>query len=383
MNIKELDTKYICPTYKRSVAFKYGKNATLYDFEGNKYIDFTSGIGVNIFGHQDQGLIEAITTQANMLMHTSNLYYTEPQALLAKELCEKSGMKKVFFANSGAEANEGAIKAARKYSMDKYGPNRYEIITLKESFHGRTMASLTATGQDKFHEHFNPFLDGFKYAEKTISSIQSLISSKTCAIMIETIQGEGGVNPLSEEFIIELYEICNYSDILLIIDEVQTGNGRTGYLYSYMKYNILPDIVTTAKGLAGGLPMGAILFNDKTENVFNYSDHGSTFGGNPVCAAAALNVIERLDKEFLKNVLEKEKIIRQMLTMENVKVSGSGLMLGVSIEGKTNTEIQKQCLDHGLIVLTAGNKIRLLPPLTISNNELIEGLYILKEVILG
>ncbi len=378
MNLIKKDKEYVANTYNRQdVAFKYGKGSTLYDYNDNPYIDFTSGIGVNIFGFNDEGYKKAINDQLNCLQHTSNLYYTEPCATLAEQLCKRTNMKKVFFGNSGAEANEGALKAARKYSFDKYGADRYEVISLVDSFHGRTMATLTLTGQDKFHKYFNPFLDGVKYSLKTMEDIKNTVSEKTCAIIIEAIQGEAGVMPLDFDFVKELEYYCNEKDILLICDEVQAGNGRCGVLYSYMAYNINPDIVTTAKGLAGGLPIGAVLLGNKVENTFKYGDHGSTFGGNPISCSAANYVLSKINDELLSHVLECEKYIRSEL--EGFEISGMGLMLGISVPN--NQEVLVKCKEQGLLVLTAGNKIRLLPPLNISFEELQKGISILKGVI--
>lgn len=382
-SIFENDKEYIVNSYNRfPVALKEGNGATAYDYEGKKFIDFGSGIGVNVFGYSDNEWVNAVCEQAKKIQHTSNLYYTEPQAKLAKLLCEKTGMKKVFFSNSGAEANEGAIKAARKYSFDKYGENRYEIITLVNSFHGRTLMTLTATGQDTFHKYFGPFAEGFKYVKANdIDDLNSKISDKTCAIMIETIQGEGGVNALDAKFVQYIDKVCKEKDIVFIVDEVQTGNGRTGYLYSYMEYGVTPNIVSTAKGLSGGLPFGAILFDDKTKSVYGYGDHGTTFGGNPICANAALNVLNRIDDDLLNHVKECNKIIKEKLNIKGITITGKGLMLGISIEGKIGRDVALKCLEKGLIVLTAKEKVRLLPPLNISFEELNEGLDILLEVI--
>lgn len=386
MNSNELikdDKEFIVNSYNRfPVALKQGKGATIYDFEGKKYIDFGSGIGVTAFGYCDDEWVNAVVEQAKMVQHTSNLYYTAPQAELAKLMCEKTNMKKVFFSNSGAEANEGAIKAARKYSYDKYGENRYEIITLVNSFHGRTLMTLTATGQDKFHKYFGPFAEGFKYVKANdIDDLNDKISDKTCAIMIETVQGEGGVNNLDTEFVKYIDKVCKEKDIIFIVDEVQTGNGRTGYLYSYMEYGVTPNIVSTAKGLSGGLPFGAIIFDEKTQGVYTYGDHGTTFGGNPICANAALSVFKRIDDKLLNHVKECNKIIKEKLSIKGVSISGRGLMLGITIEGKVGSDVAKACLEKGLMVLTAKEKVRLLPPLNISFEELNEGLDILLEVI--
>ena len=381
------DQEYIMSTYKRNnLVLVDGHDSIIYDENGKQYIDFTSGIGTNIFGISDALWLDAVTNQASKIQHTCNLFYSEPQTKVAKLLCERTGMKKVFFANSGAEANECAIKAARKYSFDKYGNNgRYEIITLVNSFHGRTIATLSATGQDVFHNYFFPFVDGFKYAHANdIDELNSLISDKTCAIMIETIQGEGGVLPLNPEYIKYIDKICKEKDLVFIVDEVQTGNGRTGYLYSYMEYDVKPDVVTTAKGLAGGLPFGAIMFSEKMKDVLGYGSHGSTFGGNPVCASAAYSILTRLDNRLLKHVLECRKIIEEKLAnSKNVlSISGKGLMVGIEIDPKFKaTDIVQKGIDNGLLLLTAKNKIRLLPPLNITYAELKKGLDILIKIL--
>lgn len=386
-SIKEEDKEYIANTYGRfDVAIKEGNGSTFYDFDGRKYIDFGSGIGVTSFGANDEDWVNAVCNQAKTIQHTSNLYYTLPQVNLAKLLCEKTEMKKVFFSNSGAEANECAIKAARKYSNDKYGVDakRYDIITLQGSFHGRTIATLSATGQDKFHQYFNPFVGGFKFAPvDDLNALKEMIDNKTCAIMIETIQGEGGVNNVSSTFIKGIEKLCIENDLIFIVDEVQTGNGRTGYFYSYMEHGVKPNIVTTAKGIAGGLPMGAILFDEKTQFVLTAGHHGSTFGGNPVCAAAACSIVSRIDDKLLDHVKECNKIITEELSKNPnvVKITGKGLMLGVEVKGKDGALIAKECLKKGLLVLTAKNRVRLLPALNISFGELNAGLEILKEVI--
>ncbi len=380
---KKLDEKYIAGTYKRfETEIFEGQGATLYSEDGKKYIDFGSGIAVNSFGVNDQIWKDAVIAQLNKVQHASNLYYTRPQAELAKLLCERTGAKKVFFSNSGAEANECAIKAARKYSFDKYGEGRYEIVTLKNSFHGRTMATLTATGQDAMHKYFMPFLDGFFYAEPTYEGVRKVCSKKTCAVMLELVQGEGGVRPLEIEQVKEIELFCKKNDILLIIDEVQTGNGRTGKLYAFEYYGIQPDIVSTAKGLAGGLPLGATMLFEKCEKVLGAGDHGSTFGGNPVACAGAISILKRLDKELLLEVQGKSAYMFTHLgRIKNViKVTGLGLMLGLEIT-KNAREVAEECLRRGLIVLTAKDKIRLLPPLTIKKDEIDTGLKILNEVI--
>ena len=382
--IKKLDNSYIANTYNRfNVAFKCGKGATLYDFNDKKYIDFSSGIGVNAFGVSDDIWANAVIEQTKKLSHMSNLYYTLPQAQLAHLLCAKTGMKKVFFANSGAEANEGAIKTARKYSHDKYGEDRSEIITLVNSFHGRTITTLKATGQDVFHKNFYPFTEGFVYAKANdIEDVKTKISDKTCAIMMELVQGEGGVLPLDKDFVKEVEKIAKAKDILLIIDEVQTGNGRTGYLYAYQEFGINPDIVTTAKGIGGGLPLGAVLFSAKTENVLGFGDHATTFGGNPIVTAGAYTIIERLNDEFLDLVKQKGNYIEEFCNdIKNVEsISGMGMMIGIKTT-KPARDVVAKCLENGLVVLTAKDKIRFLPPLNITMAELEEGLNIFKKVV--
>ena len=382
--IKKLDNSYIANTYNRfNVAFKCGKGATLYDFNDKKYIDFSSGIGVNAFGVCDDVWTNAVIEQTKKLSHMSNLYYTLPQAQLAHLLCAKTGMKKVFFANSGAEANEGAIKTARKYSHDKYNENRSEIITLVNSFHGRTITTLKATGQDVFHKNFYPFTEGFVYAKANdINDVLEKINDSTCAIMMELVQGEGGVLPLEKEFVKNVEKIAKEKDILLIIDEVQTGNGRTGYLYAYQGFGINPDIVTTAKGIGGGLPLGAVLFNSKTENVLGFGDHATTFGGNPIVCAGAYSIIERMNDEFLDLVKQKGNYIEEFCNgIKNVEsISGMGMMIGIKTT-KPARDVVAKCLENGLVVLTAKDKIRFLPPLNISMAELVEGLKIFKKVV--
>ncbi len=384
MDTKGLDSQYVAKAYNRfDVVLTHGKGATLYDENDKKYIDFGAGIGVNAFGCADEKWINAVEEQLGKVQHTSNLYYTEPCARLAKLLCEKSGMKKVFFGNSGAEANEGAIKFARKYSFDKYGEGRSTIITLQNSFHGRTITTLAATGQDSFHTVFGPFTQGFKYCPANdIEALRNMTTDDVCAIMFECVQGEGGVNNLDMDFVKAAADIANEKDILLVVDEVQTGNGRTGRYFAYQNFGITPDIVTTAKGLGGGLPIGAVLFGEKLKDTVAPGTHGSTFGGNPVVAAGACSIVERIDDEFLEKVREKSEYIRSFLAKVNgVKsVTGMGLMLGVEIE-KNAAETAKECLAEGLLVLTAKTKIRLLPPLNISEEELTQGLNILKGVL--
>ena len=384
MNTKELDNEYIAHAYGRfDVTLNEGKGSTLYDENGKKYIDFGSGIGVTAFGICDDEWKKAVIGQLDKVQHVSNLYYTEPCAKLAKLLCDKTGMKKVFFSNSGAEANEGAIKFARKYSFDKYGECRSTIITLVNSFHGRTITTLAATGQDSFHKIFGPFTEGFKYCPANdIDALKEMVTDDVCAIMFECVQGEGGVNNLDYDFVKAIEGISKEKDILMVVDEVQTGNGRTGRYFAYENFDITPDIVSTAKGLAGGLPMGAVLFGEKVNDVVTPGTHGSTFGGNPICAAGACSIVSRIDDAFLLSVREKSKYIINFLNnVKGVKsISGMGLMLGIEIE-KDAKEVANECLEKGLLVLTAKSKIRLLPALNISKAELDEGLNILKEVI--
>ena len=381
--IREKDSRYIAGTYNRfQTDIARGEGATLYAEDGRKYVDFGSGIAVNSFGVNDTVWKEAVIAQLNRIQHASNLYYTRPQAELAQLLCERTGAKKVFFSNSGAEANECAIKAARKYSFDKYGEGRFRIVTLKNSFHGRTMATLSATGQDAMHKYFMPFLDGFSYADPTYEGVRSKCTHETCAVMLELVQGEGGVRPLDAEQVKEIELFCKKNDILLIIDEVQTGNGRTGKLYAYEHYAISPDIVTTAKGLAGGLPLGATMLFDKCEKTLGVGDHGSTFGGNPIACAGACSILRRIDKDLLLEVQGKSAYMFTHLgRIKNVRaVTGMGLMIGLDTT-KSSREVAEKCLERGLIVLTAKEKVRLLPPLTIRKDEIDFGLKILNEVI--
>lgn len=385
MTIKETDNQYVANTYGRfDVALVRGNGAYLYDEEGKEYIDLGGGIAVNTFGAADSEWVAAVTRQLMTLQHTSNLYYTKPCAKLAELLCERTGMKKVFFSNSGAEANECAIKAARKYSFDKYGLGRSTIVTLRNSFHGRTVTTLSATGQDAFHQFFFPFTGGFTHITANDPNGLSVLGGdkSVCAVLLETIQGEGGVNVLGEGYIRAVAERCAKNDILLMFDEVQTGNGRTGKLYSYMHYGVSPDIVTTAKGLGGGLPIGATLFGEKTQSVLTPGTHGSTFGGNPVCAAGACNILSRLDDALLNEVTEKGVYIREaLLSVSGVLgVYGKGLMLGVETAASP-AEVAAECLRRGVLVLTAKNKVRLLPPLNIPWDALKKAVEIIKEVV--
>ncbi|MBO5525823.1 MAG: acetylornithine/succinylornithine family transaminase [Clostridia bacterium] len=382
--VQQQDKAYLAGTYRRfPVCLTEGSGATLKDETGKEYIDFGSGIGVNAFGVGDEVWKNAVIEQVNRIQHASNLYYTQPQVRLAQLLIEKTGAKKVFFGNSGAEANECAIKVARKYSFDRYGEGRYEIVTLKNSFHGRTIATLSATGQDALHTNFMPFLEGFTYAEPTISDLERHLSPKTCAVMLELVQGESGVRELDRAFVDYVAEICKERDILLIVDEVQTGNGRTGKLYAYQHYGITPDVVTTAKGLGGGLPLGACMMFERTQNVLVPGSHGSTFGGNPVCCAGAYSVLSRLTDEFLLEVQGKAAYLRTHLNhLPNVeKVTGIGLMIGLQIKDRKASEIAAKCLERGLLVLTAHERVRLLPPLCVTKREMDDALNILKEVL--
>lgn len=384
-DIKANDSTYIANTYARfPLQIVKGKGAVAYDETGKKYIDLGAGIAVNSFGYADDVWQEAVIAQVRALQHTSNLYYTEPCVKLAKMLCERAGMCRVFFSNSGAEANECAIKTARRYSFLKYGEGRHTIITLKNSFHGRTITTLAATGQDSFHTEFGPFTEGFVYATPgDIPELHRLTDENACAaIMIETIQGEGGVNELPADYIAEIVKLGKEKDILIIVDEVQTGNGRTGELYSFMHYGFTPDIVSTAKGLAGGLPLGATMLGEKVKDTLTPGSHGSTFGGNPVCCAGAVSVLERIDEAFLADVRKKSDYIRTQLEGAPgvVSVSGRGLMLGIECT-RPAKEVIADCLADGVLVLSAKTKVRLLPPLSIGFDELAEAIAILKEAL--
>ncbi len=398
-NVKDDDKCYIANTYNRfDLEIANGHGSLLYDENGKEYIDLGTGIAVNVFGAGDDLWKEAVTAQINDIPHTSNLYYSIPQVKLAKILCEKSGMKKVFFGNSGAEANECAIKVARKYSSDKYGDDRNVIITLVNSFHGRTITTLSATGQDVFHKSFGPFTGGFVHAHANdIDEVKNLCkSNKVCGIMMELVQGEGAIFVLDKNFVKEVEKLCSENDYCLIIDEVQTGNGRTGKLYDFMNYDIQPDIVSTAKGIAGGLPFGACLLGEKCKDVLNAGSHGSTFGGNPVCAAGAYSIISRIDDKLLDDVMKKSAYIIDRLTgkkqddytkglyeseVDGVEsVSGMGLMLGIKTKCSNKT-IVNECINRGVICLTAKDKVRLLPALNIPMEQLEKAVDILLEVI--
>lgn len=383
--IIDRDREYVAGTYGRfPVAIVSGKNAVCHDADGKRYIDFTSGIGVNALGFCDEGWISAVTWQLAKLQHISNLYYTSPCGELAELLCRRTGMKKVFFANGGAEANEGAIKCARKYSFDKYGKGRSKILTLKNSFHGRTVTTLSATGQDVFHNYFFPFTEGFEFVTPGDMEELKKNSDGACALMMELIQGEGGVLPVDAEYVKQAAEFCREKDMLLIIDEVQTGVGRTGSLYCFEQYGIEPDILTSAKGLGGGLPLAAVLFGERTENVLKPGDHATTFGGNPAACAGGVEIINRLDREFLNDVKKKGEYIRsELLKMPHVAgVSGMGLMIGIEPkDGIKPADAVKAGLETGVLLLTAKSKIRLLPPLSITYDEIDEGLKALEEAL--
>ncbi|MDD3192645.1 MAG: acetylornithine/succinylornithine family transaminase [Oscillospiraceae bacterium] len=386
MDIMQLDEQYIANTYHRfPVVFTKGKGSLIWDEAGKSYIDLGGGIAVNSFGIADPVWCEAVAGQLSCLQHVSNYYYTAPQTRLAALLCEKTGMKKVFFSNSGAEANECAIKAARKYGNDRSGGARNTIVTLKNSFHGRTLATLSATGQEALHQHFGPFLPGFIYADANdLEDMKEKLSDPAvCAVMMEMVQGEGGVNVLRKSFVRETARLAAEKDILVIVDEVQTGNGRCGSLYAYMQYDIEPDIVSTAKGLGGGLPLGATLFGPKTQGVLSAGMHGSTFGGNPVCAAGAVSVLERMNQPLMNAVMAKSKFILRALTgVPGVKsISGMGLMLGIETEAPPQ-DIAAACLKKGVLVLTAKDKVRLLPALNIPMELLEQAVDTLKQAIL-
>ncbi len=380
--LQQLENTYMAETFSRfPVAIERGEGATLFDTEGKRYVDFGSGIAVNIFGANDEQWKAAVIDQLSRIQHVSNYYYSEPQLDLAELLCFRTGAKRVFFANSGAEANECALKAARKYSFEKYGEGRKKIISLSGSFHGRTLFTLTATGQEAFHRFFGPFVPEVVSVDANMKAVEKE-SENACAVIIECVQGESGVEALEKGFVRALRAFCDEHDILLICDEVQSGNGRTGKLYAYEHYGILPDIMTTAKGLGGGLPIGACLFFEKTEHTLKPGDHGSTFGGNPVCCAGAVSIVSRLTEDFLLEVQGKSEYLRAKLKgFDGVKrVSGLGLMIGLEVE-KPTKEIAQQCLHRGLLVLTAHEKVRIVPPLNITKTEMDEGLTILREVL--
>ena len=380
--LQQLENTYMAETFSRfPVAIERGEGATLFDTEGKRYVDFGSGIAVNIFGANDEKWKAAVIDQLSRIQHVSNYYYSEPQLDLAELLCFRTGAKRVFFANSGAEANECALKAARKYSFEKYGEGRKKIISLNGSFHGRTLFTLTATGQEAFHRFFGPFVPEVVSVDANMQAVEKE-SENACAVIIECVQGESGVEALDQGFVRALRAFCDEHDILLICDEVQSGNGRTGKFCAYEHYGITPDIMTTAKGLGGGLPIGACLFFEKTEHTLKPGDHGSTFGGNPVCCAGAVSIVSRLTEDFLLEVQGKAEYLRAKLKgFDGVKrVTGLGLMIGLEVE-KPAKEIAQNCLKRGLLVLTAHERVRIVPPLNITKTEMDEGLTILREVL--
>ena len=381
--IKSQADNSLMPTYAHfPVSLEKGNGATFIDSEGNEVIDFGSGIGVNSLGYNNEGWVNAVTEQLKKVQHTSNLYYNSTVAEFSDALCKRTGFDRVFLCNSGAEANECAIKLARKYSFDKYGENRYNIITLVNSFHGRTMATITATGQEHYHKFFDPFVGGFKYAESgNTEQLSEMADDTVCAIILEVIQGEGGVVPTDFEYLKAVEKICREKDILLIIDEVQTGMGRTGKLYAYEHAGISPDVVTSAKGIGNGLPMGACLCTEKCANVLTAGTHGTTFGGNPVACAGAEYVLSTMDDDFLADVTAKGDYIREKLSEidEVSSVTGLGMMIGIELKTKNASEIAKKCSENGLLILTAKNKLRMLPPLVITKEEIDKGMEILKN----
>ncbi len=384
MSFMNMDQSYVANTYKRfPVEIVSGKGSRVTDINGKEYVDMGSGIGVTAFGFGDEAWMAAVTEQLGKVQHTSNLYYTEPCAKLAKLLCERTGMKKVFFANSGAEANECAIKVARKYSAMKKGSDCYTIVTLVNSFHGRTLTTLAATGQDHFHKDFQPLTPGFIHVPANdIAALEAAVAEHQVAgVMMEVIQGEGGVNALDQQYLMAADKLCHDNDIPFIIDEVQTGNGRTGKLYGYMNFKISPDIVSTAKGLGGGLPIGACMMNEKTEAVLGYGDHGSTYGGNPVCCAGAISVIERLDDNFLGRVKRRSGYV--MAALYNApgieSVSGMGLMIGIKTTAPA-ADVVRECMNRGVLCLTAKDKVRLLPALNIPMDDLEYAIETIKAV---
>ncbi len=383
-----LTDQYVMHTYGRfPVALDHGEGARLYDPEGNEYIDFASGIGVASLGYGDDAWVNAIVSQAKKLGHASNLFYTEPSARLAEVLCGRTGMSCVFFANGGGEANEGMIKLARKYSFDKYGEGRATIITLNNSFHGRTITTLTATGQDVFHNYFFPFTEGFRYADANdLASLEAAAGGDVCAVMVELIQGEGGVLPLDQAYVQAVAKLCAERDWLLLVDEVQSGVGRSGSLFTFQQYHVLPDVCSFAKGIAGGLPMSGIMANEKCRNVLGPGTHATTFGANPVCAAAGLLVQETLSDAFLAEVRAKGDYLRRGIEALELPclggTRGMGLMIGVEVKaGYSNKDVANQLIENRLLVLTAGPGVRLLPPLAITWEEMDAGLAIMKKAL--
>ena len=387
--LKALDQSYTMQTYGRfDVGLDHGEGATLYGLDGEEYIDFASGIGVNSVGYGNPHWVEAVTTQAKKLAHTSNLYYSQPYAELAERLCRRSGMACAFFSNSGAEANEGILKLARKYSFDKYGPGRSTVLTLRNSFHGRTITTLAATGQDVFHNYFFPFTEGFRYLPAGDLDALRGQGEDVCAVLLELIQGEGGVYPMDRGYVQALAQYCRQRDWLLLIDEVQTGIGRTGSLFCFQQYGVEPDALTFAKGIAGGLPMSGVLASEKCRNVLGPGTHATTFGGNPVSAAAALAVLDILDDAQMEKIKAKGAYLRGQIEHWNAPLvdgtRGMGLMIGIGVHGKSHKELAAEMISRGLLVLTAGtDTIRLLPPLTITYEEMDKGLAIMREVLCG
>lgn len=386
--IKALHQQYIMDTYRRfPVALQRGEGSRVWDPEGNAYLDFTSGIGVTSLGQCDPRWKAAIVEQLDTLGHVSNLFYTEPSARLAQRLCQRTGMNRVFFANGGAEANEAMIKLARKYSYDKYGKGRSVILTLRQSFHGRTMTTLTATGQEALHQYFFPFAEGFRYVEpEDLPALEAENQGDVCAVMLELVQGEGGVRAMDRGYIQALRELCSQRDWLLLADEVQSGVGRTGTLFAFQQYGIQPDVCSFAKGIAGGLPLSGILGNEKCRDVFQPGTHGTTFGANPVCCAAALAVQEIMTEEFLADVAEKGRLLREGIEALRLpcfgKTSGLGLMVGIAVQpGWVNREIAEKLIENHLLVLTAGPGMRLMPPLTVTREEIQEALTIMAQVL--
>ena len=386
--VRNLDEQYVMHSYGRfPVAIDHGKGATVWDMDGREYIDFTAGIGVCSLGYAEEGWVAAVSEQAGKLAHISNLFYSEPYAKAAQKLCTRTGMANVMFANSGAEANEAMIKIARKYSFDKYGKGRGTILTLHKSFHGRTITTLAATGQDVFHNYFFPFTEGFRYADANdMNSVEEVAGHDVCAVMVELVQGEGGVLPLDREFVHKLAKLCEKRDWLLLVDEVQTGAGRTGSLFAFQQYGVTPDVVSFAKGVAGGLPFGGVMAAEKCRNVITPGSHGTTFGGNPVAAAAACHVLDTIDEEFLRQVQEKGTYLREQIESMGLsclgKTRGLGMMIGIEVQGEhTNKELAAKLVSSGLLILTAGAGLRLLPPLNITKEEMDKGLEIMRRTL--
>ena len=385
MDVKALDQQYVAGTYNRfPVEIVSGKGSIVVDRSGKEYIDLGSGIAVNAFGVADETWQQAVIAQMGKFQHTSNLYYTEPCAVLAKMLCERTGLKKVFFSNSGAEANECAIKVARKYAAEKKGKDYYYILTLEHSFHGRTLTTLAATGQDEFHQLFQPLTPGFLHAKvNDLDDVRAKVAAyPVAAILIEIVQGEGGVIALEESFVKGLETLCREQDILLMCDEVQIGNGRSGQLYGYMNYGVKPDVVTTAKGLCAGLPLGATMLGEKVEHTLGFGDHGSTFGGNPICCAGAISTLSRIDEELLAGVRERSAyIVGRLQCKKGVKaVTGMGLLLGID-PVRPDGDVIRECLEQGVLVLSAHGKVRLLPALNIPLDLLAQAVDVLEEVL--